>query len=107
MKPADPIDAGRLTLALNDLRLPAIKTIWPDFAARADKEGWPAVRFLAALTEHELERIGLGAGPLSQWLHAGMSSADLGALRRGPAPVWRTGPSRLWRSGQALAQDAG
>ncbi len=30
MKPADPIDAGRLTLALNELRLPAIKTIWPD-----------------------------------------------------------------------------
>jgi DNA replication protein DnaC len=54
MKPADPIDAGRLTLSLNDLRLPAIKTIWPDFAARADKEGWPAARFLAALTEHEL-----------------------------------------------------
>ena len=51
---ADPIDAGRLTLALNELRLPAIKTIWPDFAVRADKEGWPAARFLAALTEHEL-----------------------------------------------------
>ena len=54
MKPADPIDAGRLTLALNALRLPAIKTIWPDFAVRADKEGWRAARFLAALTEHEL-----------------------------------------------------
>lgn len=49
-----PIDAGRLTLALNDLRLPTIKTIWPTFAARADKEGWPAARFLAALTEHEI-----------------------------------------------------
>ena len=35
MKSADPIDAARLTLALNDLRLPAIKNIWPDFAARA------------------------------------------------------------------------
>ena len=33
---------------------PAIKTIWPDFAARADKEGWPAARFLAALAEHEM-----------------------------------------------------
>ena len=55
----DLIDAGRLTLALNDLRLPAIKTIWPDFAGRADKEGWPAARFLAALAEHELaERAG-------------------------------------------------
>lgn len=54
MKPADPVDAGRLTLALNDLRLPAIKLIWPDFAARADKEGWPAARFLAVLAEHEI-----------------------------------------------------
>ncbi len=28
--------------------------MWPQFAERADKEGWPAARFLAALTEHEL-----------------------------------------------------
>ena len=54
MSAAEPIDAGRLSLALHDLRLPAIKLIWPDFAARADKEGWPATRFLAALVEHEL-----------------------------------------------------
>lgn len=54
MKTTDAIDAARLTLALNDLRLPAIKTIWPDIAARADKEGWPAARFLAALAEHEI-----------------------------------------------------
>jgi DNA replication protein DnaC len=50
----DAIDAGRLTLALNDLRLPTIKNIWPDFAERADKEGWPAARFLASLAEHEM-----------------------------------------------------
>ena len=50
MSAADPIDAGRLSLALNDLRLPAIKLIWPDFAARADKEGWPAARLLATLS---------------------------------------------------------
>ena len=49
-----PIDAQRLSLILNDLRLPAIKQIWPDFAARADKEGWPAARLLAALAEHEI-----------------------------------------------------
>src|SRR3954449_2113452 len=54
MTSPDAIDTGRLTLALNDLRLPAIKSIWPDFAARADKEGWPAARFLAALAEHEM-----------------------------------------------------
>jgi DNA replication protein DnaC len=54
MTAAAPIDAGRLSLALNDLRLPAIKLVWPELAARADKEGWPAARFLAALAEHEI-----------------------------------------------------
>jgi len=58
LKPAEdrqhPIDAARLTLALHDLRLPTVKTLWPDFGARADKEGWPAARFLGALAEHEL-----------------------------------------------------
>ena len=49
-----PIDAQRLTLILNDLRLPAIKYNWPEMAARSDKEGWPAARFLAALAEHEI-----------------------------------------------------
>ncbi len=48
------IDAARLTLLLNDLRLPAIKQGWAAFAERADKEGWPAARFLAALAEHEI-----------------------------------------------------
>ena len=32
----------------------ATKVIWPQFAEQADKEGWPAARFLAALAEHEL-----------------------------------------------------
>ena len=49
-----PIDAQRLTLILNDLRLPAIKQTWPEMVERADKEGWPAARFLAALAEHEV-----------------------------------------------------
>jgi DNA replication protein DnaC len=48
------INAQRLSLILNDLRLPAIKQIWPDFAERADKEGWPAARLIAALAEHEI-----------------------------------------------------
>ncbi|SNT10488.1 DNA replication protein DnaC [Sphingomonas laterariae] len=48
------IDAQRLTLILNDLRLPAIKQTWPEIAGRADKEGWPAARFLTALVEHEI-----------------------------------------------------
>ena len=48
------IDAARLTLALNELRLPAIKTLWPRFAEQADKEGWSAARLLSALVEHEL-----------------------------------------------------
>ena len=48
------IDTARLSLLLNDLRLPAIKHVWPRFAEQADKEGWPAARFLAAIAEHEL-----------------------------------------------------
>jgi len=50
----ETIDATRLTLMLNDLRLPAIKQDWPAFAARADKESWPAARLLASLAEHEI-----------------------------------------------------
>ena len=48
------VDAARLSLILNALRLPAIKHLWPSFAERSDKEGWPAARFLAAIAEHEL-----------------------------------------------------
>jgi DNA replication protein DnaC len=48
------VDTARLTLALNELRMPAIKALWPHFAEQADKEGWPAARFLSALVEHEL-----------------------------------------------------
>ena len=36
------IDAARVELLLSELRLPAIKLMWPALAARADKEGWPA-----------------------------------------------------------------
>ena len=54
MTATDPIDAARLGILLRDLRLPAITHIWPHFAERADKEGWPAARFLAALAEHEI-----------------------------------------------------
>jgi DNA replication protein DnaC len=51
---ATTIDTSRLTLLLNELRLPAIKHLWQQFAQRCDKEGWPAARFLMALAEHEV-----------------------------------------------------
>ncbi|HTW29895.1 MAG TPA: IS21-like element helper ATPase IstB [Acetobacteraceae bacterium] len=54
MKATDPIDAARVALLLSELHLPGIKQVWPALAAQADKEGWPAARFLAALTEHEV-----------------------------------------------------
>jgi DNA replication protein DnaC len=51
-------EAGRLPLMLGELRLPTVNRLWPEFAERADKEGWPAARFLATLVEHELaERV--------------------------------------------------
>ena len=48
------VDAMRLSLMLAELRLPTISQLWQRFAQRADKEGWTAARFLAALAEHEL-----------------------------------------------------
>ena len=54
MKTNNAVDAARLSLLLNELRLPAIKAGWPRLAEQADTEGWPAARFLAAIAEHEL-----------------------------------------------------
>ena len=48
------IDVTRLSVLLNELRLPAIKHAWEAIAKRSDKEGWPAARLLATLAEHEL-----------------------------------------------------
>jgi DNA replication protein DnaC len=48
------VDTARLPLLLHELRLPAINRLWQDIAARADKEGWPAIRFLSALAEIEV-----------------------------------------------------
>jgi DNA replication protein DnaC len=54
MKTTNSIDAARLELLLTELRLPAIKLMWKKLAEQADKEGWPAAKFLAALAEHEV-----------------------------------------------------
>ena len=54
MKTTSAVDTARLGVMLNELRLPTIKTMWPRFAEQADKEGWPAARFLSAMAEHEL-----------------------------------------------------
>ena len=58
MKTTDPVDAARVALLLAELRLSAVKLVWADLAAQADKEGWPAARFLAALAEHEMAERG-------------------------------------------------
>src|SRR5690349_25056058 len=52
------VDPTRLPLLLHDLRLPAIARLWPEFSERADKEGWPAARFLSALAELEIAERG-------------------------------------------------
>jgi DNA replication protein DnaC len=54
MSASDKIDAARIELMLGELRLPGIKLAWTALAATADKEGWPAARFLAALGEQEM-----------------------------------------------------
>src|SRR6059058_6277131 len=54
MRTTDPGDAARIELLLAELRLPAVKQVWASLATQADKESWPAGRFLAALAEHEI-----------------------------------------------------
>lgn len=54
MKTASRADAARIELQLAELRLPTMKLMWSKLADEADKEGWPAARFLAALTELEI-----------------------------------------------------
>ena len=66
MKTTQAVDSARISLLLNELRLPAIKLVWSQVAEQADKEGWPAARFLAAIAEHELaERAAGGSNAIS------------------------------------------
>ena len=47
------------------------KLVWASLAAQADKEGWPAGRFLAALAEHEI------AERSRRWLECHLAEARL------------------------------
>jgi DNA replication protein DnaC len=58
MSTTESVDTARIALLLNELRLPTIKAVWPRFAEQADKEGWPAARFLATIAEHEIAERG-------------------------------------------------
>src|ERR1700738_4375981 len=58
MRATDPGDSARIELLLAELRLPAVKQVWVSLAGQADKEGWPAARFIAALAEHEMPERG-------------------------------------------------
>jgi len=48
-------DAGsRLGLMLTELRLPTVRRLAESICAQSDREGWPALRLLQALLEHEI-----------------------------------------------------
>ena len=47
------IDTAQVDRMFTELRLPTVKAVWQPLAERADKEGWPAARLLAALAEQE------------------------------------------------------
>ena len=52
------VDTTRLPLLLQELRLPAVARLWPEFTERSDKEGWPAARLLSVLAELEIAERG-------------------------------------------------
>ena len=107
MRATDPGDAARIGLLLAELRLPAIKLIWASLAAQADKEGWPAGRFLAALAEHEI------AERARRRLERHLAEARLppgggqdGLAREGEMPGFSPGDDTPSRSRVELASDA-
>jgi DNA replication protein DnaC len=51
---ARAVDVHALPAMLTALRLPSFHRHWTTLAERADTEGWPAARFLAALAEVEI-----------------------------------------------------
>ena len=54
MTTTNTVDAARVELLLNELRLPSMRLRWVKLAEQSDKEGWPAARFLATLAEQEV-----------------------------------------------------
>ena len=48
------VDPPQLDLLLKQLRLPTMRALWRAFTERADREGWPAARLLAALASQEV-----------------------------------------------------
>ena len=48
------VDTAKLPMLLTALRLPAFARLWPEFCARANREGCAAERLLAALAEARL-----------------------------------------------------
>ena len=48
------VDPPQLDLLLKRLRLPTMRALWRSFTERADREGWPSARLLAALASHEV-----------------------------------------------------
>ena len=51
---APPAHAAALPLMLTELRLPTIRTQWQSVAQTANREGWPAERFLSTVLEMEI-----------------------------------------------------
>ena len=92
------IDAARVELLLSELRLPAIKLMWAALAARADKEDWPAARFLAALAEHEMADRGrrrIGRRRCCATSGPGLGGTAELYSRRGPGKAERYRAGRL------------
>ncbi len=89
MRTTDPGDTARIELLLAELRLPAVKQVWAALAAQADKEGWPAGRFLAALAEHEIAERGRPHGS-SPWAEGPRLERHLAEARLPPGKTLDT-----------------
>ena len=86
---AREVDVHKLPAMLTALRLPSFQAHWQDFAERADKESWPAAKFLAALAECELAERAHPASPRRGQAARRQDAGDLrlqGVARPAEAP---------------------
>ncbi len=54
----------RLCLILTDLSLPTVKRLALEMCAQTDREGWPGIRLLETLFEHEIDERARGPSQL-------------------------------------------
>jgi len=100
---AREVDVHKLPAMLTALRLPSFQAHWQNFAERADKDGWSAAKFLAALAECELAeretRRGVAGSPQPRTMHPASPRRGQAARRQDAGDLRLQGAARSAQGG--------